>query len=166
MKGPVPKNIEDVIVSLSEGVPGAAVVLCKLVNVAPDWSTVELVLHALELTPLTGSAIWTAYKDIYSQDIGAFGMGVVNSFIAAPVAQTEIATQLDPNTGRELDWMLLDLVKGVEYCDGAGNRGMLKIWENEVWSFWKHPDGQWVSRCEATQAHIRVAAKYNSPRRA
>jgi len=75
-------------------------------------------------------------------------------------------TQVDPNTGRELDWMLLDLIKGVEYRDGAGNPGLLKKWGDDIWSFWKHPDGQWVSGCKATQSHIRVAARYNSPRRA
>ena len=75
-------------------------------------------------------------------------------------------TQINPNTGRELDWMLLDLIKGVEYCDESGNLEMLKKWGDKVWLFWKHPDGQWVSGCEATQTHIRVAAKYNSPRRA
>lgn len=74
-------------------------------------------------------------------------------------------TQVDPNTGQELDWMLLDLIKGVEYRDGAGNRGLLKKWGDDIWSFWKHPDGQWVSACKATQSHIRVAARYNSPRR-
>ncbi len=83
MTGQPPETITNAIVRLSEGVPGAVVVLCHLVQAAPDWTHAEAVLHALELTPLTGSGIWTAYKETYGGDIGAFGAGVVNSFVAA-----------------------------------------------------------------------------------
>ena len=75
------EEITEAIVRLSKGVPGAVAVLCKLVEAMSDSNSAELVLHALELTPLTGSEIWTRYKDIYGGDISAFALGVVNDFI-------------------------------------------------------------------------------------
>ena len=65
----ITSEIEDGIVRICEGNPGALTVLCRMVKAAPNAITAELMLHALELAGITGSRLWQEYKDVHQFEL-------------------------------------------------------------------------------------------------
>lgn len=62
-------SIQDVLVLLSEGNPGAARVLVEIYKDGPDGF---LALMDLDDMNIRGSQIWLGYKDFAGQDLGKF----------------------------------------------------------------------------------------------
>lgn len=46
---------------------------------------------------------------------------------------------------------LNDLLNGKTFCCRTHGELMMKQWGGEMWLFFKHPDGQWVSMRKATE---------------
>jgi len=45
---------------------------------------------------------------------------------------------------------LNDLLNGKTFCCRTHGELMMKQWGEDLWVFYKHPDGQWVSMRKAT----------------
>jgi hypothetical protein len=76
-------SIEDNIVSLSDGNPGAVTVLTQIVQNDPDPREI---FNTLDDMNIYGSRIWLGYKDYCGEDIG--------NFIDCVVAQEEDMVEL------------------------------------------------------------------------
>jgi hypothetical protein len=46
------------------------------------------------------------------------------------------------------------LLDGKTFCCKSHGELMIKQWGDELWIFFKHPDGQWVSMRKATEDDI------------
>jgi len=60
-------NMQEIIISMVDGNPGATRVCCELVKPNPEWGFVDL-CH-LDDMEIYGSDIWLCYKDICKEDL-------------------------------------------------------------------------------------------------
>jgi len=69
-------KIEDLIVDLSEGNPGAATVLARMFAEAEEHATFEqmplIILFALQGQSIRGSDIWILFKDVCHEKMENF----------------------------------------------------------------------------------------------
>lgn len=69
-------TLEDAVIKLSEGVPGAVRVLCEIINALGTKLGASMLME-LDARGITGSMLWVAYKDFANENIDALLLGVM-----------------------------------------------------------------------------------------